>query len=329
MNPNRLNFKTLSSLLKEKIPQHFDIVPHTIVKSIIHPSVIFTILDAYLRRDENQTHVIGTLMGSVIDTNLIEISDCFVDKHSLNEGGFLQIIKDHHETMYELKQKIRPRDQVVGWFCSGSELSELSCAVHGWFKEECSISKFYPHPPLNEPIHLLVDAGLESGFLNIKAYVQLPITLVKEYFVHFHEIQTEILPCNLERARVLKLKENSSPNKENINITTNTNITNANTNSKEIVEKKQMDNISLKKLLIMLNQCKKYVQDVISKKKKGNITVGRFLHKLFTNDTFITLEKFDSLNENMLQDNLMISYLSNLARLQFLIAEKLNSSSLQ
>ncbi|KMZ93988.1 eukaryotic translation initiation factor 3 subunit 5 [Plasmodium vivax Mauritania I] len=320
MSVNRYNFKALSSLLKDKTPQHFDILPHTSIKCIVHPSVIFTILDAYLRRDEDQTHVIGTLMGSVIDANLIEISDCFVDKHSLNEGGFLQIIKDHHETMYELKQKIRPRDQVVGWFCSGSELSELSCAVHGWFKEHNSISKFYPHSPLNEPIHLLVDAALESGFLNIKAYVQLPITLVKEYFVHFHEIQTELLPSNVERAEVLQYQEKGLPGKDKDS------HMHGNKNS---VPPNDMNEMSLKKLLIMLKQYKSYVQDVIDKKKKGNLDVGRYLHKVFSNDSFSTLEKFDSINESILQDNLMISYLSNLAHLQFLIAEKLNASSLQ
>ncbi|SBS85499.1 eukaryotic translation initiation factor 3 subunit F, putative [Plasmodium ovale] len=320
MSINRYNFKTLSTLLKEKTPQHFDILPHTSIKSVIHPSVIFTILDAYLRRDEDQTHVIGTLMGSIIDTNLIEISDCFVDKHSLNEGGFLQIIKDHHETMYELKQKIRPRDQVVGWFCSGSELSELSCAVHGWFKEHNSISKFYPHSPLNEPIHLLVDASLESGFINIKAYVQLPINLVKEYFVHFHEIQTELLPCNVERAEVAQLKEKGNTGKD---------YTNSTSNNKEYILNNDMNEISLKRLLIMLKQCKSYIQDVIDKKKKGNLAIGRYLHKVLSNDSFLTLEKFDSINESILQDNLMISYLSHLAHLQFLIAEKLNASSLQ
>ncbi|SCM20251.1 eukaryotic translation initiation factor 3 subunit F, putative [Plasmodium chabaudi chabaudi] len=315
MSMNRYNFKTMSSLLKNKTPQHFDIQPHTNIKCIVHPSVIFTILDSYLRRDEDQTHVIGTLMGSIIDTNLVEISDCFVDKHSLNEGGFLQIIKDHHETMYELKQKIRPRDQVVGWFCSGSELSELSCAVHGWFKEHNSISKFYPHSPLNEPIHLLVDASLESGFLNIKAYVQLPINLVKEYFVHFHEIQIELLPCNVERADVAKITDKGTKGGDN--------------NSKDKLLNHEIDENSLKKLLIMLKNCKSYVQDIVDKKRKGNVAIGRYLHKVFSNDPFVSIEKFDSINESILQDNLMISYLSNLAHLQFLIAEKLNASSMQ
>ncbi|SBT70955.1 eukaryotic translation initiation factor 3 subunit F, putative [Plasmodium malariae] len=262
MSVNRYNFKALSAILKDKIPQHFDILPHTSIKCIIHPSVIFTILDAYLRRDEDQTHVIGTLMGSAIDTNLIEISDCFVDKHSLNEG---------------VKKKKKKK---------------------------------------------IVDAALESGFLNIKAYVQLPINMVKEYFVHFHEIQTELLPCNVERAEVLQYREKVASSKDK---DTNSSIG----NNKDNAINNDMNEISLKKLLIMLKHCKSYVQDVIDKKKKGNPGVGRYLHKVLSNDTFLELEKFDSINESILQDKLMISYLSNLAHLQFLIAEKLNASSMQ
>lgn len=324
MSLGRNNLKMLNELFSDKVPQHFDIVPHTSIRCVIHPSVIFTILDAYLRRDENQTHVIGTLMGSIVDTNLVEISDCFVDKHSLNEGGFLQIIKDHHETMYELKQKIRPRDQVVGWFCSGSELSELSCAVHGWFKEFNSISKFYPHAPLNEPIHLLVDASLESGSISIKSFVQLPINLVKDYFVHFHEIQTELLPCNVERAEAIG---SGNENNEVKAVTYNKGGNRA--LYRQSNKKMNMSTISLTKLLIMLKQCKSYIQDVVDKKKKGNITVGRYLHKILSNDAFTPVENYDTLNQDILQDNLMISYLSNLANLQFLIAEKLNTTSLE
>lgn len=325
MSLGRNNLKMLNGLFNEKVPQHFDIIPHTSIRCVIHPSVIFIILDAYLRRDENQTHVIGTLMGSIVDTNLVEISDCFVDKHSLNEGGFLQIIKDHHETMYELKQKIRPRDQVVGWFCSGSELSELSCAVHGWFKEFNSISKFYPHAPLNEPIHLLVDASLESGSISIKSFVQLPINLVKDYFVHFHEIQTELLPCNVERAEVAKTENELTETKHvaAYNRGANRGL------HKQANKKMNTSTVSLTKLLIVLKHCKAYIQDIIDRKKKGNITVGRYLHKILSNDAFIPLENYDTLNQDMLQDNLMISYLSNLANLQFLIAEKLNTTTLE
>ena len=87
--------------------------------------------------------------------------------------GLLQIIKDHHESMFELKQQANggnggAREVVVGWFCTGSEMTELTCAVHGWFKQFSSVSKFFPQPPLTEPIHLMVDAIMESGRFAVK-----------------------------------------------------------------------------------------------------------------------------------------------------------------
>lgn len=87
--------------------------------------------------------------------------------------GLLQIIKDHHESMFELKQQANGgnggvREVVVGWFCTGSEMTELTCAVHGWFKQFSSVSKFFPQPPLTEPIHLMVDAVMESGSFSVK-----------------------------------------------------------------------------------------------------------------------------------------------------------------
>lgn len=87
--------------------------------------------------------------------------------------GLLQIIKDHHESMFELKQQANGgnggvREVVVGWFCTGSEMTELTCAVHGWFKQFSSVSKFFPQPPLTEPIHLMVDAIMESGSFAVK-----------------------------------------------------------------------------------------------------------------------------------------------------------------
>lgn len=78
--------------------------------------------------------------------------------------------------MFELKQQANGgnggvREVVVGWFCTGSEMTELTCAVHGWFKQFSSVSKFFPQPPLTEPIHLMVDAVMESGSFAVKASI--------------------------------------------------------------------------------------------------------------------------------------------------------------
>jgi translation initiation factor 3 subunit F len=47
----------------------------------VHPVVLFTICDAYIRRNEKQDRVIGTLLGVVVD-NVVEIKNCFVVPHN-------------------------------------------------------------------------------------------------------------------------------------------------------------------------------------------------------------------------------------------------------
>jgi len=47
----------------------------------VHPVVLFTICDAYIRRSENQERVIGTLLGSIGD-GVVDIKTCYAVPHS-------------------------------------------------------------------------------------------------------------------------------------------------------------------------------------------------------------------------------------------------------
>jgi translation initiation factor 3 subunit F len=46
----------------------------------IHPTVLFSIVDSYERRNEKMKRVVGTLLGTNIQGN-IEVTDCFVVPH--------------------------------------------------------------------------------------------------------------------------------------------------------------------------------------------------------------------------------------------------------
>lgn len=46
----------------------------------VHPMVLFSVLDHYLRRPENQKRVIGTLLGTVT-ANVVEITNSFAVPH--------------------------------------------------------------------------------------------------------------------------------------------------------------------------------------------------------------------------------------------------------
>ncbi|ORM41502.1 Eukaryotic translation initiation factor 3 subunit F [Babesia sp. Xinjiang] len=291
----------------------FHLASSSPVKWKLHPVVIFTILDSYMRREEGQHNIIGTLLGVMCEGNVVEITDCFVDRHSLTEEGLLQIIKDHHENMYDLKQKVNPKEQVVGWFSTGGEMTELTCAVHGWFKQFTSVSKFYPQPNLYEPIHLLVDAACDSGSMGIKAYIQMPLTLTKDACFQFHEVDLELMISPSDSVGVstlLKSMESAKYRKFDRIRTTST------------------FDLSLTKLSELLDACIKRIEAALAGHKNAAIDpeLGRFLLKATTTDSIISQSKLEKLSALALQDNLMIAYLSNLANLQFALAEHLNAS---
>ncbi|UKK02699.2 hypothetical protein MACK_002794 [Theileria orientalis] len=314
-----MSSSNLSDFILPDSSQHlgskcFHSTPLTNIKWKIHPTVIFTILDSYMRREDGQYNVIGTLLGIVCEGNTVEITDSFVDRHSLTDEGLLQIIKDHHENMYELKQKINPKEQVVGWFCTGSEMTELTCAVHGWFKQFNSVSMFYPNPNLYEPIHLLVDATCDSGSMMMKAYVQLPLTITKDACFQFHEVDLELLVSPSDTAGISFLLKSLDNSKNRKPLTAETLSPNTFTNS-------------LLKLKDLLDKCLKVVEAAMENRGvKINPEIGRFLLKTVSTEKLMSLQKMEKIWELSIQDNLMIAYLANLANLQFVLSEHLNSS---
>ena len=43
----------------------------------IHPVVLYTICDAFVRRDEGKPRVIGTLVGSTTPDGVVHVHDCY------------------------------------------------------------------------------------------------------------------------------------------------------------------------------------------------------------------------------------------------------------
>ena len=90
-------------------------VSRTEISSVtVHPVALFSILDHYLRRKDEQARVIGTLLGTVSDSGEVEIRSSYAVPHSESEQQ-VAIDGDHHRTMYELYHRVNPKEVVVGW----------------------------------------------------------------------------------------------------------------------------------------------------------------------------------------------------------------------
>jgi translation initiation factor 3 subunit F len=82
-------------------------------KVTVHPVALFSILDHFLRREDSQERVIGTLLGTRTE-NEIEVRNCFAVLHN-ETAEQVAVDMDYHRTMFELHQKVNPKEVIVGW----------------------------------------------------------------------------------------------------------------------------------------------------------------------------------------------------------------------
>ena len=77
----------------------------------VHPAVLFSIVDHYSRREEEQNRVIGTLLGTIGDDGEVTVCSCFPVPHTETEEQ-VAVNTDFHATMLQLHQRVFPKQQV-------------------------------------------------------------------------------------------------------------------------------------------------------------------------------------------------------------------------
>lgn len=160
------------------------------ISSKVHPVVVSTILDAYIRRQEGNEKCIGALMGR-FEGNCLVISDAFMVLHKENEdAGTISIDKEHHRKIVALKKKVCPTENVVGWFVTCDDIEASFVLVHNFFGTS-SESRFVASQLLPSPVLLTLDPTLSNGDLNIKVSVMQP-TVGADSLIQFHQLPTEL-----------------------------------------------------------------------------------------------------------------------------------------
>ncbi|CAB1326715.1 unnamed protein product, partial [Coregonus sp. 'balchen'] len=124
----------------------------------IHPVVLASIGDSYERRNEGASRVIGTLLGT-IDKHSVEVTNCFSVPHNESEDE-VAVDMEFAKNMYELHKRVSPSEVIVGWYATGFEITEHSVLIHEYYSREAT-----------NPIHMTMDTALQSGKMNIRAYV--------------------------------------------------------------------------------------------------------------------------------------------------------------
>jgi translation initiation factor 3 subunit F len=155
----------------------------------IHPVVLFRILDHYIRRNDGQERVIGSLLGAN-NEGVIEIRNTFPVPHT--EADQVAVDTEFLSNMLQLHLRANPKETIVGWYASGSEINENSVLIHDFYWRELH----------QVPIHLTVDIRALAAGSGMKAYIlsslSLP-TVEKPLASQFQPVKLEIESLDAEK----------------------------------------------------------------------------------------------------------------------------------
>jgi len=263
----------------------------------VHPVVLFSVIDAYERRNEDAKRVIGTLLGSV-EKGVVEVTNCFAVPHNESDDEVAVDI-EYARNMFELHKKVNSSETIVGWFSTGWEVSVHSVLIHDYYSRETK-----------NPVHLTVDTFMRGGKMGLKGYHSTSIGVPgRTVGTMFTPVQVETITYDPEQVGIEILQKGK-------------------TNQKRLVQLKsdlKQVETSSRWLREMLAHVTQYVDDVLAGKIQSDNSTGRFLLDLVTGVPKIDEEKFeDMLNSNM-KDLLMVVYLANLTKTQLALNEKLGT----
>ncbi|KAK3741106.1 hypothetical protein QZH41_013932 [Actinostola sp. cb2023] len=241
-------------------------------KVIIHPVVLFSIVDSFERRNEEAKRVIGTLLG-VVDKGLVEIKSCFGVPHN-ESADEVAVELEYAKSMFELSHKANPKEQIVGWYATGPDVTEHSLLIHEYYSRET-----------NNPIHLTVDTTLKNMKMGMKAYQSVKMGVPdKTEGTIFSRIPCEVKLTASEKVGVDVLQRTKMAPKKSVSLISDMqHVTSATDN-----------------LLYMITDVINYIEAVMSGKIVADNAVGRELTSFVEAVPKMTPEEFESmLNSNM------------------------------
>ncbi len=268
---------------------------------IVSPVVLFNVLDHYIRRSESRARVIGTLLGRHTSDGRVEIRSSFPLPHSENGDDNVAVDTDFHKSMYSLYRKVNSTEELVGWYATGSDTDMNSVIIHEFYGRECAM-----------PVHLLVDAGLQSNKFNVGAYVSTAYTIRERALSsEFRPIPVHVLPSKADKVGLDVLFKNKRREE----------------GAQAPVMATEIDNLekSLERLLELLDLVGKNVDAVVAGEIEGDITAGRYLADTLTMVPKMNTSDFERLFGDNMRDLLMVHFLTKFTQSQLILGEQLLS----
>ncbi|EIT79153.1 putative eukaryotic translation initiation factor 3 subunit EifCf [Aspergillus flavus] len=275
---------------------------------VIHPQALFSILDHSLRRNADQERVIGTLLGTRSeDGTEVEIRTTFAVGHTETTDQ-VEVDMEYQKQMLALHLKANPKEVLVGWYATSSELNTFSALIQNFYSGQGDGT--FPHPA----VHLTVST--EPGKdVETRAYISAPVGVTAERAADsaaFIPVPYEIRYGETEKSGLESIAAARDAESRAANIFTDI----------EALER------AVEEVLGMIDRVSKYVESVIDEEAPASTALGQFLLNALALAPKVEPADIERDFNNHIQDVLVVSYLANTIRTQMELSNRLATAQL-
>jgi translation initiation factor 3 subunit F len=290
---------------------------------------LFSILDHSLRRNADQERVIGTLLGTRSeDGTEVEIRSTFAVGHTETTDQ-VEVDMEYQKQMLALHLKANPKEVLVGWYATSSELNTFSALIQNFYSGQGDGT--WPHPA----VHLTVstEAGKD---IETRAYISAPVGVTAERAADsaaFIPVPHEIRYGEAEKSGLEAIA--AARDSEERAATLFTDI--------EALER------AVEEVLGMIDRVSRYVESVMDEEAPASTALGQFLLNALAlapkvepadieRDLYVIpspriITPMNRLANNIrsnnhIQDVLVVSYLANTIRTQMELSNRLATAQL-
>ncbi|KAA8534103.1 hypothetical protein F0562_031704 [Nyssa sinensis] len=235
-------------------------------------------------RPDQADRVIGTLLGSVLPDGTVDIRNSYAVPHNESSDQVALDI-DYHHNMLASHLKVNPKEVIVGWFSTGSGVTGGSALIHEFYSREVS-----------NPVHLTVDTGFRNGEASIKGFVSVSLSLGDQQLAaQFQEIPLDLRMVEAERVGFDILKAT-------------------------VVDKLPNDlegmETSMERLLALIDDVYKYVDDVVEGHVAPDNNIGRFISDTVASIPKLSPPDFDKIvNDGSITLTIFVEHHKNTTQL--------------
>ncbi|KAG9198517.1 hypothetical protein B5807_03566 [Epicoccum nigrum] len=275
---------------------------------VIQPQAVFSVLDHSLRRPADQERVIGTLLGTRSeDGTEIEIRNCYAVPHT-ETAEQVEVDMDYQKQMLALHLRANPREVLVGWYATSSDLNTFSALIQNFYSQQGDGT--WPHPAVHLTVSTEPGKEIES-----RTYISAPIGVTAERAADsclFIPVPHEIKYGDAERSG-LELVSAAKDREDR---------------TQQVATDLDQLETAVEHVLDMLERVSNYVNNVLDEEAEPSSALGQFLMNALSLAPKVDAADIERDFNAHIQDVLVVSYLANTIRTQIDLSNRLATAAL-